>query len=788
MTFYLSMVYGSNCAFDRERLWSDLQKLAPSTTWLVLGDFNVVRDPAEKLIPNPLILQEMMAFNSCLANCQLDDLNSTGCELTWTNKHDSSTRVWSKLDRALVNPSWLSSFPHSFAHFSESGISDHSPIIVHISEDRKIQNRFSFLNQWISHPDYLSTVADAWRTDKKGSPTFCFLVKQKSVKHALTKLHTKDFAYISAKVKFAKAALNDCQAQLLGHTQVSQAFQDYYHGFLGQSTQVLRLSDEHNLGNKLSADESLILAAPMVSKILENRFQQVLPSLVGVEQAAFVKGRSIFENVMLSQALMKGYTRQHISPKCLMKVDIRKAFDSLSWDFIGHYLHNFGFPQIFIDWILGCITNPWFSLKLNGKLTGYFQGKSGIRQGDPLSPYLFILGMEILSRALRKICNKPQVSYHPKCSSTNLTHFIFVDDLMFFIRGDVPSTTNVAEVLAQFAQVLGLTANPEKTTIYFGGVDSSIKDIILHNTGFSEGLFPFNYLGLPLNPSRITISMFDSLVVKIQKAVAHWSTHFLSYAGKLQLINSIIFGIENFWCSSLLLPHAVVQHLNKIRWNFFWGIPDGEMRMVFKSWDHLLNLAGSVQAAKLYLNAWTVNPKFSVQSAYGFYRNAPAADNWTTGLAHSNIVPSHKIICSLAVQHQLATVDNLQRRGIPYANRCALCLAQEETHAHLFFTCPVSSAIWQQLLLWLRISRVISSLQKELDSIGSSRHWHTDWLTTTLAATVHQLCVERNKRIFQGIDQPISCIVKHIKYLVAVRMFKWSQHECFPMICASLCS
>ncbi|XP_074291201.1 uncharacterized protein LOC141617971 [Silene latifolia] len=194
---------------------TDLKKFAPSAPWLVLGDFNVVRDPAEKLSPNPPILQEMMGFNSCLTTCHLDDLNSTGCELTWTNKHDSSTRVWSKLDRAFVNPSWLSSFPQSFAHFSESGISDHSPIIVHISEERKIQKRFNFLNQWISYPDYLSTVADAWRTDKQGSPTFCFFEKLKSMKHALTKLHSKDFAYISAKVKTAKIALKDYQAQLV---------------------------------------------------------------------------------------------------------------------------------------------------------------------------------------------------------------------------------------------------------------------------------------------------------------------------------------------------------------------------------------------------------------------------------------------------------------------------------------------------------------------------------------------------------------------------------------------
>ncbi|XP_074292993.1 uncharacterized protein LOC141619870 [Silene latifolia] len=158
--------------------------------------------------------------------------------------------------------------------------------------------------------------------------------------------------------------------------------------------------------------------------------------------------------------------------------------------------------------------------------------------------------------------------------------------------------------------------------------------------------------------------------------------------------------------------------------------------------DHLINLAGSIQVTKLLFRGWTVNSKFSVQSAYGYFTNASTAGNWTAGLAQSSITPSHKIICSLAAQQQLATLDNLQRRDIPYTNRCVLCLTHGENHAHLFFICSVSSAIWQQLLTWMGISGVISSLQEELFSIGTSRYWRTAWMGTTRAATVHQLWVE----------------------------------------------
>ncbi|XP_074266351.1 secreted RxLR effector protein 78-like [Silene latifolia] len=143
----------------------------------------------------------------------------------------------------------------------------------------------------------------------------------------------------------------------------------------------------------------------------------------------------------------------------MIKVDIRKAFDSLQWDFVANMFSGFGFPKQFTDWVLGCIQSPWYSLKLNGELSGFFQGNSGIRQGDPLSPYLFLLSMEVLSRYLRKHCDQPLVSYHPKCSRLNLNHLIFDDDLMIFTRRDVPSVEAVKLILNQFAGLYGLHAN-----------------------------------------------------------------------------------------------------------------------------------------------------------------------------------------------------------------------------------------------------------------------------------------------------------------------------------------
>ncbi|XP_074266105.1 uncharacterized protein LOC141588570 [Silene latifolia] len=236
---------------------------------------------------------------------------------------------------------------------------------------------------------------------------------------------------------------------------------------------------------------------------------------------------------------------------------------------------------------MGCICSSWFSIKLNSSIHGFFKGKSGLRQGDPLSPYLFVLSMKVLSRYLRLICTKPNVSYHPKCSRLKLTHLVFADDLMIFTRGDLPSIQTVLDTLTHFSDLFGLHANKDKTDIYFGGVAETVKHHILYTTGFSEGTFPFRHLGLTLNTTRNTTDMYGLLISKLQNKVQYWATKFLSYAGKAQLINSVVFGLEAFWCANVLLPYNILKKLNKMSKDFFWGIGSDQRKWVCKSWDSI---------------------------------------------------------------------------------------------------------------------------------------------------------------------------------------------------------
>ena len=119
----------------------------------------------------------------------------------------------------------------------------------------------------------------------------------------------------------------------------------------------------------------------VISKILANRLKVFLPRMISENQSAFVKGRLLMENVLLASELVKDYHKDSVSSRCVMKIDISKAFDSVQWPFLLQILVVVGFPERFIHWIKLCVTTPSFSVQVNGDLAGHFQSSRGLRQG-----------------------------------------------------------------------------------------------------------------------------------------------------------------------------------------------------------------------------------------------------------------------------------------------------------------------------------------------------------------------------------------------------------------------
>ncbi|XP_074283610.1 uncharacterized protein LOC141608150 [Silene latifolia] len=210
-SFHLSMVYGSNCPVKRVSLWDSLTAMAPQVgPWVVMGDFNIVRYSHEKIGNLPAHLPDMLDFNNCLSSCGLDDMQGTGSDFTWFNKQDPSTRVYSKLDRVLVNGDWLLTFPQTAAQFLPPGVSDHCPALLTFPGDPVPKRQFKFLDCWIDHPDFHHKVAAAWNIRVTGNSMFRLMAKLKNTRVCLKQLHADHFSHITDRVDKVRSELDQC--------------------------------------------------------------------------------------------------------------------------------------------------------------------------------------------------------------------------------------------------------------------------------------------------------------------------------------------------------------------------------------------------------------------------------------------------------------------------------------------------------------------------------------------------------------------------------------------------
>lgn len=310
-----------------------------------------------------------------------------------------------------------------------------------------------------------------------------------------------------------------------------------------------------------------------------------MPAITSVQQRGFIKGRSIKDCICLTSEAINVLHKKSFGGNLALKVDIAKAFDTLDWSFLILVLEAFGFNRIFCNWIKAILSSAKMSIAINGKLHGFFSCSRGVRQGDPLSPLLFCLAEEVMSRSITKLVREGKLK--PILGSRDNTvpsHILYADDIMIFCKGTSSNIQNLTNLFVKYAQVSGQCVNPNKSSIYAGAIPHQRLTSIASNIGFNIGSLPFTYLGVPIFKGKPKTVHFQSLVDRIKLKLSAWKASLLSIAGRVQLVKSVIQSMLLHCISIYSFPVKLIKDIERWMHNFVWSGDVNKRKLVTVAW------------------------------------------------------------------------------------------------------------------------------------------------------------------------------------------------------------
>ncbi|XP_074290547.1 uncharacterized protein LOC141617262 [Silene latifolia] len=534
---------------------------------------------------NKITSAEISPFQECVQHCGIEGLKAVGTFFTWTNKQEAKSRVYSRIDRVLINDEWLQLFPESFANFFPEGLYDHCPCIIQLDEDKRKRNvPFRYFNMWAKAPEFKHIVTKHWNVGIYGTPMYTAVKRMKAMKSDLKKLNRNNFHDNEKNAHIMLLSLHSLQAELRTQPQDvhlieaerkaadgDRQLQEARNAFLLQKSkaQWLEEGDDnttyfHSVLKKRRAANKVVQIEDANGRVLNQvqdineAFESYYKNLLGMSNnvkrvhiPTVRKGKIL--NAAYITSLNQPVTREEIKQDFFHSSKLLKQVNNTTLTLIPKLEHPkndmlkaLNFPNHFIHLLMECVTTPHYSLSLNGELFRYFQGKRGLRQGDSLSPLLFTVCLEYLSRILNRLTELDGLKHHPLCKKLNLTHLCFADDLLVFCRGDWASMVAVMRAFATFTAASELQMNKQKANVYGNGLPSNLLERFAELTGLKIDKLPFKYLGVPISVKKLFVLDCNMLVEKVVDRIRSLGTKKLSYAGRLVLSKSVLSTLHSY--------------------------------------------------------------------------------------------------------------------------------------------------------------------------------------------------------------------------------------------------
>nr|GEX08974.1 RNA-directed DNA polymerase, eukaryota [Tanacetum cinerariifolium] len=339
---------------------------------------------------------------------------------------------------------------------------------------------------------------------------------------------------------------------------------------------VSHLNSSKDIGNSLRTVFQLLSWSSSL-RILAEKLSSAIPDLISDVQSAFIYNRQILDGPFILNELLSWCKYKKLKAM-VFKVDFEKDFDSIRWDYLDDFLKSFSFRDKWCGWISGCLKSAKGSVLVNGIPTPEFQFHRGLKQGDPLSPFLFILIMDSLHLSFKKVINAWLFTSIPLDNSLTISHLFYVDDAIFIGKWDSSNLKIILKVLKCFHMASGLKININKSKLIGYDVHSDEVETAARHIGCATFIAPFSYLEVQVGGRMEKINSWDDLVSKVSSRLLKWKLKTLSigeplklYMERKEILESMVtlldalLGLISFERSMSFVP--------KSRRDFFYHVP-----------------------------------------------------------------------------------------------------------------------------------------------------------------------------------------------------------------------
>ncbi|XP_074290596.1 uncharacterized protein LOC141617312 [Silene latifolia] len=628
----------------------------------------------------------MEPFRDCVTDCGVIDIVATGSLFTWNNKQKPEERIYSRLDRVLVNKAWCDHLPDLFAQFQPEGLYDHTPCIVSSSKHVKGRRSFKYFNMWGRAKEFIPLVRSSWHKPVTGTPMFRLVKKLESLKSVLRQLNRKRYNDIQTAASVKKRQVEEYEAQLGRDPTDMQLRRNEY-----EAVQQLK---------ELSVARDSFLSQKAKHRWIKE----------GDSNSAFFH--------CLLRAQKHGNKVLRVEDTNGTVCDTPEQINQPSWGIIGSSLEQVTLLREFI----GVSSSMDHVAVLRTVLV--FLDQSVERKLGRLC-LVYLISSLLDQMVTQKAYDTVEWSFVEQLLSMRKFRIEFQT---MVIKGDAKYMMLLLQSFSTFSKTSRLNISATKSNAYFRGVPDNIKQDILRVSGFSEGVLPFKYLGMPIQTTRLKKVDCACLVEKICYRIHSYAARKFSYAGRLVLMKSFLWdngteyrrvplvawdricrpkeegglGLRDLGVWNKAMVGRLVAWVAEKK-DTIWVHRVHHNHLKGKDWMDYIPPASSSWVWRRICSVkqdivhgfmdgkWVVQPAgYTPTGCYEWLMDSRPTIPWHKVIWNVWVVPKQQFLGWLVAQGALNTHDKLIQYGLQVEDKCLLCGQVEENMAHMFFDCQYS--------------------------------------------------------------------------------------------------